>query len=78
LIVYNVEKEKNEDLNLNRFNDDQQKFIIPFSSIIKRKRVNDIYTGNEKIPFKDRHPIYKALLKLEFEETIKTWILSNS
>ena len=78
MIVYNVEKEKNEDLNLNRFNDDQQKFIIPFSSIIKRKRVNDIYTGNEKIPFKDRHPTYKALLKLEFEEAIKIWILSNS
>jgi len=78
LIVFNVENEKNEDLNLKRFNDDQQKFLIPFSSIFKTKRVNDIYKGNEKIPFKDRHPTYKALLKLEFEEAIKIWILSNS
>lgn len=78
MIVYNFENEKNEDLNLKRFNDDQQKFLIPFSSIFKTKRINDIYTGNEKIPFKDRHPVYRALLKLEFEEAIKTWILSNS
>ena len=78
MIVYNVENEKYEDLNLNQFNDELQKSIIPFSSIFKTKRVNDIYTGNEKIPFKDRHPTYKALLKLEFEEAIKTWIFSNS
>ena len=78
MIVYNVENEKYEDLNLNQFNDELQKSIIPFSSIFKTKRINDIYTGNEKIPFKDRHPTYKALLKLEFEEAIKTWIFSNS
>lgn len=78
MIVYNIETEKCEDLNINRFGDVLQKFMIPFSSIFKRKRVNDIYTGNEKIPFNDRHPIYKALLKLEFEEAIKAWILSNS
>jgi hypothetical protein len=78
LIIYNVENEKNEDLNLNRFSDELQKFKIPFSSIFKTNRDNDIYTGNEKIPFKDRHPTYKALLKLEFEEAIKIWILSNS
>ena len=78
MIVYNVENEKYEDLNLNQFNNELQKSIIPFSSIFKTKRINDIYTGNEKIPFKDRHPTYKALLKLEFEEAIKTWIFSNS
>jgi hypothetical protein len=78
LIVYNVENKKYDDLNLDQFSDELQKFIIPFSSIFKTNRVNDIYTGNEGIPFKDRHPIYKALLKLEFEEAIKNWILSNS
>ena len=55
-----------------------QRFIIPFSTFIPRRSAEDIYTGKEKIPFKERHPIYKAILKLEFEDAIKSWNYSNS
>ena len=78
MIVFNVENKKDHDLVIDQISDKHQKFVIPFSSIFKKKKAGDIYTGKEKISFNDRHPTYKALLKLEFEEAIKTWILSNS
>ena len=34
----------------------------------------DIYRGNEKIAFQERHRIYKTLLKLEFEEAIRDYM----
>ena len=34
---------------------------------------SDIYTGVENIQFKNRHPIFKALMKLEFEDVIRTY-----
>ena len=55
-----------------------ERIIIPFSTFIPRKSAKDIYTGKEKIPFKERHPIYKAILKLEFEDAIKSWNYSTS
>jgi len=35
---------------------------------------SDIYSGNEQIRFYDRHPIYKTLMKLEFEETLREFV----
>jgi hypothetical protein len=35
---------------------------------------SDIYSGNEKIKFNNRHPIYKTLLKLEFEDAIREYM----
>lgn len=52
-----------------------QDHVIPISSIITKKVAEDIYSGNEDIVFKDRHPIYKALLKLEFEEALNSYLL---
>lgn len=34
---------------------------------------SDIYTGEEVIRFNNRHPIFKALMKLEFEEVIRNY-----
>ena len=34
---------------------------------------NDIYSGDEKIQFVDRHPIFKTLMKLEFEEVLRNF-----
>jgi len=42
--------------------------IIPFSKFFKRKKLQDIYSGNENIPFKNRLPEYKRILKQEFIE----------
>ncbi|MFX0010631.1 MAG: hypothetical protein ACFE9R_09970 [Candidatus Hermodarchaeota archaeon] len=40
----------------------------------KPKFTQDIYYGEEKIEFKNRHPIFKALMKLEFEEAIRKYM----
>ena len=33
----------------------------------------DIYSGEEAIHFEDRHPIYKTLMKLEFEDVLRSF-----
>ena len=35
------------------------------------KKVSDIYSGDENIRFDNRHPIYKTLMKLEFEDVLR-------
>jgi len=39
---------------------------MPFSSIDESTKKEYIYIGNEKIPFKERHPEYKRILIKEF------------
>jgi len=76
MIVYDVKKNKYRN-SYDGIIDSQehklQRFIIPFSTFMPRRSAEDIYTGKEKIPFQERHPIYKAILKLEFEDVIKSW-----
>ena len=45
--------------------------VISFSEIFGSERPQHIYSGNEKIPFKKRHPIYQAIFKKEFAKNIK-------
>lgn len=45
--------------------------IKPF---ISSSYKSDIYSGNENISFKNRHPIFKALLRIEFEDAIKEYL----
>jgi hypothetical protein len=33
----------------------------------------DIYSGEESIQFNNRHPIYRALMKIEFEEVLRSY-----
>ena len=33
----------------------------------------DIYSGEENIQFNNRHPIYRALMKIEFEEVLRSY-----
>jgi hypothetical protein len=40
--------------------------VIPFTQIFP-KNEEFIYNGSEKIPFKNRHPIYKAIFLNEFQ-----------
>ncbi|MFX0145403.1 MAG: hypothetical protein ACFE9C_15170 [Candidatus Hodarchaeota archaeon] len=42
--------------------------IIPFSEFGESKDSPDLYDGSEKIPFNERDPQYKAILKYEFAE----------
>ncbi|MFX0037645.1 MAG: hypothetical protein ACFE9I_18650 [Candidatus Hermodarchaeota archaeon] len=48
--------------------------IIPHSMALKNK---DIYSGDEKIPFKDRHPIFKSLMRLEFEGVMRDFLFNK-
>ncbi len=34
---------------------------------------SDIYSGKEVISFNNRHPIFKTLMKLEFEEVLRKY-----
>jgi hypothetical protein len=43
-----------------------RKFIIPFSHFSKSESY--IYFGFERIPFRERHPIYQKILKNEFKD----------
>ncbi len=43
---------------------------IPLSRLIKNQRTVDIYTGEEKIPFDKRDPLYKTILRKEFSNAI--------
>ncbi|MFX1497988.1 MAG: hypothetical protein ACFFBH_10700 [Promethearchaeota archaeon] len=47
------------------------KALIPFSKFLDKKREPDIYNGKEDIPFERRHPIFKALMRIEFEDRNK-------
>jgi len=38
------------------------------------KELSDIYSGEETIRFDNRHPIYKTLMKLEFEEILRSFL----
>ncbi|MDX1798526.1 MAG: hypothetical protein R3255_07750 [Candidatus Lokiarchaeia archaeon] len=40
--------------------------VIPFSRLFKNYKPSDIYSGIEKIPFKERDPEYKMILRQEF------------
>ena len=47
------------------------KAVIPFSKIIGSSKPIDVYSGNEIIPFKERDPEYKMILRQEFSNYIK-------
>jgi len=37
------------------------------------KELPDIYSGEEMLRFDNRHPIYKTLMKLEFEDVLRSF-----
>ena len=44
--------------------------VQSYSSFFTIKRKPDIYLGNENIPFEQRHPIFKSIMKLEFQKAL--------
>ncbi|NVM43833.1 MAG: hypothetical protein HWN79_02860 [Candidatus Lokiarchaeota archaeon] len=48
------------------------KIIVPFSEVLKASRAPDIYIGYEKIPFKNRDPIYKSIMRQEFSDAVRS------
>jgi hypothetical protein len=78
-----IEKDKEEHFLMERNREKPLKLIlseiiIPFSSVIEQQSYPYIYEGDEKIPFQQRHPIYKAMMKIEFEEALRQfWVNKN-
>jgi len=50
---------------------DISKLVIPFSKLNRSHKIPDVYSGREKIPFKERDPEYKMILRQEFANTLK-------
>ena len=49
---------------------DISELIIPFSKLKSNYKSPDIYSGREKIPFIERDPDYKSILKYEFANNL--------
>lgn len=47
------------------------RLIVPFSRLMKNRNSLDIYTGEESIPFENRDPLFKSILRKEFSNAIK-------
>jgi len=62
--------ENNESLNGNivELDVDYSKIVIPFSKMYKSSRMNYLYSGDEKIPFKERDTEFKVIFRQEFSE----------
>ena len=47
------------------------------NELIKQNKLfptqSDIYSGEEIIQFDNRHPIYRTLMKLEFEDVLRSF-----
>ena len=42
-----------------------------FSSLFNIKENDHIYSGEESIPFSQRHPTFKSMMKLEFQDALR-------
>jgi hypothetical protein len=45
--------------------------IKPYSNFLTVNTKPDIYSGEEAIPFEERHPIFKSIMKLEFQHEMR-------
>jgi len=53
------------------FNLNLSKVVIPFSKMCKSSKPADIYSGTEKIPYNERDPEFKLILRQEFSGILK-------
>ncbi|MHA2390434.1 MAG: hypothetical protein ACXAEX_00555 [Promethearchaeota archaeon] len=60
---YEILSEKEIDLTI---------IVTPLSKIFGSVESTDIYSGLEKIPFRERDPEYRMILRQEFANTLKS------
>jgi hypothetical protein len=53
-----------------KFHNLLSQIVQPFSSLFIIKEEDYIYSGEETIPFSQRHPTFKSLMKLEFQDVL--------
>jgi len=49
------------------------KMVIPFSEVMGASSTPDVYLGHEKIPFEQRDPAYKSIMKQEFCNAMRSF-----
>lgn len=50
------------------------RIFIPFSKLFYNNKKKYIYSGEECIQFKNRNPIFKSLMRIEFEDAMKEYL----
>lgn len=45
--------------------------VQPYLKFFAMNKKEDIYSGDETIPFSQRHPTFKSLMKLEFQDALR-------
>ncbi len=65
-----IEKIQYKNLNITHVSEscNISELVIPFSQLFKKYKSMEIYSGNERIPFRERDPEYKMILQQEFIE----------
>ena len=53
------------------------KIVVPFSVIVKKLGAPDLYTGYENIPFENRDPLYKSVIRQEFANAMRSFRKEN-
>jgi len=53
------------------------KIVVPFSEIAKELSAPDIYSGCENIPFENRDPFYKSVIRHEFADAMRSFRKEN-
>ena len=49
------------------------KIVVPFSVIAKELGASDLYSGCENIPFENRDPLYKSVIRQEFADAMRVF-----
>jgi len=53
------------------------KIVVPFSEIAKELGAPDLYSGCENIPFENRDPLYKSVIRQEFADAMRSFRKEN-
>ncbi|GAH25623.1 hypothetical protein ES705_03149 [subsurface metagenome] len=53
------------------------KIIVPFSEIAKELSAPDVYSGCKNIPFENRDPFYKSVIRHEFADAMRSFRKEN-
>ena len=53
------------------------KMVIPFSEALGVSSTPDVYSRDERIPFEQRDPVYKSMMKQEFYDVMRSFKIQH-
>ena len=70
-----LSEKKHQNITLSEITEEKiiilKKAFISFSQLSGIPHTEFIYTGDEKIPFSDMHPVYQTIFQHEFADALK-------